>query len=80
MFLFTFLGPEMLVLVFGLGFFVLVVWLIIKLIKGLFGNKKSNTSSRHSGDKIAQLERLAALKQKGLLTDEEFQREKRKLL
>ena len=81
MFLFNFIGPEMIVILFAIVIPGLVIWLIIKAIRGVSCKKKSNTSSSSgSGDKIAKLERLANLKQKGMLTDEEFQKEKRKLL
>ena len=83
MFLFNFIGPEMIVILFAIVIPGLVIWLIIKAIRGISSKKKSNTSSSSSsgsGDKIAKLERLANLKQKGMLTDEEFQKEKRKLL
>ncbi len=81
MFLFSFVGPEMIVILFVVAIPALIIWLIIKAVRGSSSKKKKsyNTSS-NSRDSIGQLERLAALKQKGLLTDEEFQREKRKLL
>lgn len=79
MFLFNLFGPEIIIVLFVLAIPILIIWLIYKAFKGRSGKKKGNSSSG-SGDKIAQLERLAALKQKGLLTNEEFQKEKRKLL
>ena len=52
--------------------------MVVKILKRLFAKKTGKVNS--TSDKIGQLERLAALKQKGLLTDAEYQREKNKLL
>ncbi len=50
---------------------------ISRLLRNL---KESNNSSVPGVDVVSQLEKLAKLKEKGILTEEEFQREKRKLL
>jgi hypothetical protein len=42
--------------------------------------KVSNVNPSHPADVASQLEKLAELKEKGYLTDEEFQSQKRKLL
>ena len=77
-FLFNFFGPEILIILVALGILIFGIVMIFKILKRLFTKKASSNSN--SNDKIGQLERLAALKQKGLLTDAEFQREKNKLL
>jgi len=41
---------------------------------------RANVDSRGQGDTIQQIERLVALKERGALTDAEFQQEKAKLL
>ncbi|MEZ5691472.1 MAG: PH domain-containing protein [Rickettsiales bacterium] len=49
--------------------------------KKLYSGKEDNTPSNTAGIDIAsQLERLAALREKGHLTEEEFQSQKKKLL
>lgn len=80
MFLFGLFGPELIIVLFALAMPVLIIWLIIKAVKGSSKKKTKHNYSSNSTDKISQLERLAALKQKGLLTDAEFQREKNKIL
>ena len=49
--------------------------------EGMYAMRKPQTTATPHGNDIAsQLERLAALKEKGHLTEEEFQAQKRKLL
>lgn len=76
-FLFNFFGPELIIMLIALGIFIFVIVMIFKILKRLFTKK---TATNNSNDKISQLERLAALKEKGLLSDAEYQREKNKLL
>jgi hypothetical protein len=55
-----------------------------ELLSGLIRSSKAapspTTARSATEDRIAQLERLAALKEKGILTDQEFQAEKAKIL
>ena len=74
MFLFSFFGPEIIIVLIVLGVFIFGIIMVIKLLKRLFSKKTGKANS--TSDKIGQLERLAALKQKGLLTDVEYQKEK----
>jgi hypothetical protein len=65
---------------------------MIKPIKGLYENKRSSAwlSSTHVPEKVveappakdipAKIEKLADLKDKGIITDEEFQQKKQELL
>lgn len=50
--------------------------------EGMYALRKPHiaTTASHGDDIASQLERLAALKEKGYLTEEEFQAQKRKLL
>lgn len=77
MFLFNLLGPELIIVLIVLGIFIFGIIMVFKILKRLFTKK---TATNTSNDKISQLERLAALKEKGLLSDAEYQREKNKLL
>lgn len=60
----------------------------LEVIKDIQKNKSNQpitddpikTETKSTDDKFAQLEKLGKLKEQGLLTDEEFQQEKRKIL
>lgn len=75
--LFNFLGPEGLLILVAIGIFIVgLVTTVNKIWRSI--NKKS--VSKNIDSKIGQLEKLAKLKQKGILTNEEYEREKNKLL
>lgn len=61
---------------FFLGFFLSVIGIIIAVIIRLI----NNTSSKSTTSKYDELEKLQKLKEEGILTIEEFEKEKEKLL
>ena len=68
----------------GWFFVCLLIWIIgfpVYLAKrNEFKKINSTEPSKLSGDSIAQLEKLAEMKSKGILTEDEFNRKKQELL
>lgn len=64
--------------IFGLFLFGgLIAW---KVMSGLLGQKEAEAGPKAPSDLVSKLERLAALRQSGDLTDEEFDAAKRALM
>lgn len=68
----------------GWFFVCLLLWIIgfpAYLVKrGEYKRINSSQPSNQSGDSISQLEKLAEMKNKGILTEDEFNRKKQELL
>ena len=71
------LNEVMILILLSVAF--LVAYLVYRLIKSPSMTRNSSTGNAGT-DTVGQLERLGRLKEQGLINDEEFEQQKRKIL
>lgn len=58
----------------------LITWLVVSSLQPLFGTRNPSLRHESSGDRLEQLEKLGSLFREGLITQEEFEKQKARIL